>query len=104
VLIPQSQPAGTDSVGATVLQSLVHQLPDDTPSFGWELRIARDAGNMFAAPDGTIYVDRALAEFLGARSDCGLPLSLTRSRTLFAAIGPAAICCRRSWTLNEAHS
>src|ERR1700757_2458899 len=56
VLIPQSQPAGTDSAGATVLQNLVHELLDDTPSFVWELRIARDAGNMFASPDGTIYV------------------------------------------------
>jgi Zn-dependent protease with chaperone function len=68
VLIPQSQPAGPDSAGVTVLQNLVHQLSDDTPLFGWELRIARDAGNMFASPDGTIYVDQSLAQFLGTRS------------------------------------
>jgi len=67
VFISQSQPAGIDSAGTTVLHHLLHQLPEDTPSFGWELRIARDAGNMFASPDGTIYVDQALSQFLGAR-------------------------------------
>jgi len=66
--MPQSQPAGTDSTGATILLNLVHQLPDDTRSFSWELRAAPDAGNIFASPDGTIYVDQDLAEFLGARS------------------------------------
>jgi hypothetical protein len=33
----------------------------------WEVRIAKDAGNMFSLPDGLILVDEQLAEFLGGQ-------------------------------------
>ena len=40
----------------------------DFPDAPWELRIAKDAGNVFSSPDGTIYVDEALAQALGSQS------------------------------------
>ena len=56
---------GQYSVAKQVLVQLVKQLPPDTKSFAWDVRIAKGAGNVFVSPDGTIVVDEELAHFMG---------------------------------------
>jgi predicted Zn-dependent protease len=51
-----------------VLDQLLRQLPERTPKFSWEVRIAANAGNIFSSPDGTIYVDDRIARLLGSQS------------------------------------
>lgn len=68
LLLPYTQPAaGQYAVGAEVMQKLLKQLPVDRANFSWDLRIAKDAGNVFSSPDGTIFVDQRLAQLLGSR-------------------------------------
>src|SRR5215831_11434049 len=55
-LLLLSSPVASHYPGAkTVLDQLLRQLPERTPKFAWEVRIAANAGNIFSAPDGTIY-------------------------------------------------
>ncbi|HST09747.1 MAG TPA: M48 family metalloprotease [Terriglobales bacterium] len=69
VLIPQTLPAaGSYEIGQETLQRLVRTLPASGLGIAWDLRIARDAGNMFSSPDGTIFVDESLAQFLGSQA------------------------------------
>ena len=69
VLLPYAKPAtGRYAVGQEVLRKLLQQLPADTARFSWDLRIARNAGNVFSSPDGTIFVDEGLAQILGTHS------------------------------------
>lgn len=69
LLLPYSEPAtGQYAVGKQVLERLLQHLPADGTHFSWELRIAKDAGNVFSSPDGTIFVDEGLAQMLGSQS------------------------------------
>lgn len=69
LVLPYTQPAtGQYAVGAEVMQKLLRQLPADTAKFSWNLRIAKDAGNVFSSPDGTIFIDQKLAQLLGSRA------------------------------------
>lgn len=70
-LLAQSAPAtGRYAIGRLVLETLVAQAR--TPRgvrLNWELRIANDdLLNAYSSPDGTIYVDRGLAELVGSSS------------------------------------
>ncbi len=68
-LLPHTEPAtGRQAVAKEVMGRLLKQLPASDSHFTWELRIAKDAGNVFSSPDGTIYVDKGLAEILGSQS------------------------------------
>jgi len=68
LLLPYTEPAtGEYTVGKQVMEGLLQQLPGDSARFHWELRIARDARNVFSSPDGTIFVDQGLAQILGPR-------------------------------------
>ena len=65
---PYTDPAsGQFATGKEVMHKLLKQLPADAASFSWDLRIAKDAGNVFSSPDGTIFVDESLAQMLGPR-------------------------------------
>ncbi len=67
LVIPLTQPAiGRYATGKQVLDRLTQQLPPNGKKFSWDLRIAKDAGNVFSSPDGTIFVDEGLAQFLGS--------------------------------------
>jgi Zn-dependent protease with chaperone function len=67
-LFALSMPAtGGYSTGAQVLELLVAQLPAGERDRAWTLRVARNAGNMFSSPDGSIFVDEDLARVLGAQ-------------------------------------
>jgi Zn-dependent protease with chaperone function len=69
LLLPTTNPAtGQYAVGKEVMKRLIGQLPAGTANFSWDLRIAKDAGNVFSSPDGTIFVDEALAQTLGSQS------------------------------------
>jgi Zn-dependent protease with chaperone function len=69
LLLPHSEPAtGRYAVGKEVMESLLKQLPGGGANFSWELRIAKDAGNVFSSPDGAVFVDRELAQVLGSRA------------------------------------
>jgi len=72
LLRESEEPSGSSTVGMRVLQRLVQQTsPAHAPSFlSWELRITKQPGelNAFSSPDGTIYVDRSLAQLLGSQS------------------------------------
>jgi peptidase M48-like protein len=68
-LIPYTEPVSLQYPrGNEVFQWLLKQLPARTRSFSWDVRIAKDAGNVFSSPDGTIFVDQSLAQMLGSRS------------------------------------
>jgi Zn-dependent protease with chaperone function len=68
-LLPYTEPAtGQYAVGQQVLETLLRQLPPGRANFSWELRIAKDAGNVFSSPDGTVFVDEDFAQFLGSRA------------------------------------
>ena len=65
--LSSTQPAaGRYITGKQVLDQLVAQLTPERNQFSWEIRIAKDAGNVFASPDGTIFVDEGLARLLGS--------------------------------------
>lgn len=67
--LPYTEPAtGQYAVGKDVMERLLKQLPADGSNFSWDLRIAKDAGNVFSSPDGTIFVDQELAQVLGSRA------------------------------------
>jgi putative metalloprotease len=69
LLLPYTEPAtGQYAVGKEVLERLVQQLPANVARFSWDLRIAKDAGNVFSSPDGTIFVDEGLAQLLGSQA------------------------------------
>ena len=69
LLLPYTEPAtGQYATGQRVLETLVRQLPANRGRFYWNLRIAKDAGNVFSSPDGTIFVDEELAQTLGPRA------------------------------------
>jgi Zn-dependent protease with chaperone function len=69
LLLPYTEPAtGQYAVGKEVMERLLKQLPAHAANFSWELRIAKDAGNVFSSPDGTIFVDQELAQALGSRT------------------------------------
>ena len=72
LLRESEEPSGFSIVGMRVLQRLIQQIsPAQTPtSLLWELRITRQSGelNAFSSPDGTIYVNRSLAQLLGSQS------------------------------------
>ena len=69
LLLPHSEPAaGQYAVGKEVMERLLRQLPPHGARFSWDLRIAKDAGNVFSSPDGTIFVDQGLAQVLGSRA------------------------------------
>jgi Zn-dependent protease with chaperone function len=68
LLLPYTAPAtGQYAVGRQVMETLLRQLPADRTHFSWDLRIAKDAGNIYSAPDGTIFVDADLAQALGPK-------------------------------------
>ncbi|MGA3089484.1 MAG: M48 family metalloprotease [Terriglobales bacterium] len=70
LLLPYTEPAtGPYAIGKQVMETLLEQLPAERARFSWDLRIAKDAGNVFSAPDGTIFVDQALARILGSRGE-----------------------------------
>ncbi len=64
------EPNGVHIIGTTVLRRLTRQVSvaDRPDSFSWEVRINKLPGepNAFSSPDGTIYIDRSLAQILGA--------------------------------------
>ncbi len=67
--LSSAQPAtGRYATGRQVLNRLTQQLPPSRMKFNWDLRIAKDAGNVFASPDGTIFVDEELADLLGSHA------------------------------------
>jgi hypothetical protein len=69
LVLPYSEAAAARfATGTEVMQQLVKKLPADGTRFSWNLRIAKDAGNVFSSPDGTILVDESLAELLGPRA------------------------------------
>jgi len=71
MLVVQSVPAtGRYAVGQQVLETLATQAhPPRGLRLNWELRIANDdLLNAYSSPDGTIYVDRGLAELVGSSS------------------------------------
>ena len=69
VLLPYTEPAiGEFATGAEVMETLLKQLPAHSANFSWDLRIAKDAGNVFSSPDGTIFVDEQFASMLGEQS------------------------------------
>ncbi len=69
LLLPYTEPAtGQYAVGTQVMETLLQQLPADRAKFSWDLRIAKDAGNVFSSPDGTIFVDEKLAQVIGSRA------------------------------------
>ncbi len=55
-------------MGRRILQRLIQSLSSEKATFNWDLRIARDAGNIFSSADGTIFVDETLAQFLGSQA------------------------------------
>ncbi len=61
-------PSGPYEIGEVTLQKLTAQVESPKGlSLAWELRIADDdLLNAYSSPDGTIYVDRNLAELAGA--------------------------------------
>lgn len=65
-LLPRSEPA--PQLPRQVMDRLVQQLPAAGPRFSWDLRLARDAGNVFSSPDGTIYFDPQIADLLGSQA------------------------------------
>ncbi len=71
LLHESEEPKGIYICGTQILQRLVQQAaPKDKPaSFSWELRITKQPGepNAFSSPDGTVYVDRSLAQLIGTR-------------------------------------
>ncbi len=67
-VLPSTQPAiGRYATGQQVLERLIEQLPPGGKRYSWELRIAKDSGNVLSSPDGAIFVDEALAQFFGTR-------------------------------------
>jgi len=66
-LLLQSTATGHDETGRLVFERLLAQVhPVKSVRFFWELRIVDDdLLNAFASPDGTIYVDRGLAQLAG---------------------------------------
>jgi Zn-dependent protease with chaperone function len=69
LLVPYTEPAtGQYVVGEQVMETLVRQLPADRANFSFDLRIAKNAGNVFSSPDGTIFVDEGLAQAMGSRA------------------------------------
>jgi len=69
LLLPYTEPAtGQYAAGKQVMETLLQQLSADRGRFSWDLRIAKDAGNVFSSPDGTIFVDEELAQVLGSRA------------------------------------
>jgi len=68
LLLPYTKPAtGQYAIGQQVMDTLLEQLPADRARFSWELRIAKDAGNVFSSPDGVIFVDEDVAQVIGSR-------------------------------------
>jgi len=68
LLIPYTEPASIRYPrGNEVFVGLLKQLPAGNSHFSWDLRIAKNAGNVFSSPDGTILVDQSLARMLGSR-------------------------------------
>jgi Peptidase family M48 len=76
-LIKESEePQGAFTIGTEVLRKLTQKITlkasskDQKEAFNWELRITKTPGelNAYSSPDGTIYVDRALAQLLASRS------------------------------------
>jgi hypothetical protein len=68
-VLPLTQPAtGRYATGKQVLDRLVAELPASAKTYAWNLRIAKDGGNMFSSPDGTIFVDEQLGRFLDTRA------------------------------------
>ncbi len=69
LILPHTEPATNQyAVGAEVMAKLLQHLPAQSATFSWNLRIAKDAGNVFSSPDGTIFVDQKLAQLLGSRA------------------------------------
>lgn len=67
-LLGLSAPAtGRYHAGEKVLNLLVAQLPAGSRDHAWTLRVAKNAGNMFSSPDGSIFVDEDLADALGTQ-------------------------------------
>ena len=56
------------------METLLRQIPADRAKLSWDLRIAKGAGNIFSSPDGTIFVDRDLAQIMGSRARSGAGL------------------------------
>jgi len=70
-LLAQSvAPSGHYSTGRLVFERLVDQgSPQSSVKVTWQLRIVNDDGlNAFSSPDGTVYVESALAQLAGASS------------------------------------
>ena len=71
-LSESEEPKAGFLIGTSVLRRLVQQVPgrDRPSSFSWELRITKQPRelNAFSSPEGTIYVDRSLAQILGGQS------------------------------------
>ncbi len=68
-ILPDTLPAiGRYAIGKQVMERLLHQLPNGTARFPWDLRIAPKIGNVFSSPDGTILVDEDLAQQMGSRA------------------------------------
>jgi len=68
-LLPYTEPAsGQYVIGKQVMETLLRQLPVQRAKFSWELRIAKGTGNVFASPDGAIFVDEEIAQLLGSRA------------------------------------
>ena len=69
LVVPYTEPAtGPYAVGKEAMERLLKQLPANSANFSWDLRIAKDAGNIFSSPDGTIFVDQGLAQVMGSRA------------------------------------
>ncbi len=71
-LLRESEEAsGSFTTGIQVLRRLTQQTSAASKStaFSWELRVTKQPGdlNAFSSPDGTVYVDRSLANLLGTR-------------------------------------
>jgi len=69
LLRESEEPKGVFTTGTHVLWQLVRQTAParNSAPLSWELRISKQPGNLnaFSSPDGTIYVDRSLANLLG---------------------------------------
>jgi hypothetical protein len=68
-LVPYTEPAtGRYAVGRQVMETLLKHLPPGRTHASWDLRIAKNAGNVFSSPDGTIFVDEEFAQAMGTRA------------------------------------
>ncbi len=68
-LVPYTEPAtGRYAVGGQVMGTLLKHLPAERTHRTWDLRIAKNAGNVFSSPDGTIFVDEEFAQAMGPRA------------------------------------